>query len=427
MQWLNQLKESQESLMDWSPERQESWDIFVEKGFPTIKDEEWKYTNLKKVIDEAYALCKPTGANVSAEDLSGYTLNIQGSIKLYFVDGVFDANLSDAIPEGVELITMRELQSQKPDIFNTYFNKAIPEKEALTSMNKALYQDGLAVVLGKGEIVEPIIELYNVYTESQDNRFAAPRNLYVLGENSSVVIVERFCSLNGTKVFTNVVTEAYLKDGARLKLFKIQNDHANSVLVDNTWIEQGRNTYAQADTFSFSGGFIRNNLNFRFNGSNSEAHMRAVTIADEDNLIDHHTYVDHAVPHCYSNQMYKGIYDSACKGVFNGKVMVRPHAQKTNAFQQNNNLLLSKTAQLDTKPQLEIFADDVKCSHGCTVGQLDKDALFFMRSRGIGEKEAKALLTYAFANESLANIQIDELQEAVKMMIAKKLNVDIEF
>ncbi len=427
MEWLNQLKVSQEEMDVWNKDRQASWDQFMKNGFPTIKDEEWKYTNLKKILNDEYVLCQASEPSLSKASLNGHHLGLEGSIKLYFVDGEFSENLSNAIPEGLNISTLRKMEDENPALVKEYFNTALPKDEALTSMNTALYQDGLVVVLGKNQIVEPIIELYFVYTAKEGSRFAAPRNLFILGENSSLVVVERVCSLENTKVFTNMVSEAFLKDGARLKIFKVQNDHDQSVVIDNTWIEQEGNSYAQADTFSFSGAFVRNNLNFKFNGKNAEAHMRAITIADQDNLIDHHTFVDHAMPNCYSNQMYKGIYDTASKGVFNGKIIVRQDAQKTNAFQQNNNLLLSEFSQLDTKPQLEIFADDVKCSHGCTVGQLDKDALFFMRSRGIGEKEAKALLTYAFANESLANIQITELKNIIKKMIADKLNVDIEF
>ncbi len=426
MKWLNQLKKVQGDNQVWNENRQESWDRFMEVGFPTIKDEEWKYTNLKKILNEEYSLCQAKGGEIEKSALNGQQLNLEGSIKLYFVDGTFNKNMSDTIPEGLNISTLQNMELEQPSLVKEYFNRALPKDEPLTAMNTALYQDGLAVVLDKNQVVEPIVELYFVYSSEEGSRFAAPRNLFILGENASMVVVERICSLENTKVFTNMVSEAFLKDGAHLKLFKIQNDHDQSIVIDNTWIEQEGNSYAQTDTFSFNGGFIRNNLNFKFNGSNSEAHMRAVTIADTDNLIDHHTFVDHAMPHCYSNQMYKGIYDSACKGVFNGKIIVRPDAQKTNAFQQNNNLLLSEFAQLDTKPQLEIFADDVKCSHGCTVGQLDKDALFYMRSRGIAEKEAKALLTYAFANESLANIQIEELKGKIKSMIADKLNVDIE-
>ncbi len=427
MEWLNQLKASQERNDVWNSNRQASWDLFMEKGFPTIKDEEWKYTNLKKILGETYSLCGASEGNITRAYLNGQQMDLEGSIKLYFVDGTFSAELSDAIPAGLNISTLKNFEVAQPELTQEYFGKALPKEDALTCLNTALYQDGLAIVLERNQVVEPIVELYFVYSESKESRFAAPRNLFILGENSSMVIVERICSLAESKVFTNMVSEAFLKDGARLKMFKIQNDHDQSVVIDNTWIEQAGNSYAQADTFSFSGAFVRNNLNFKFNGSNSEAHMRAVTIADQDNLIDHHTFVDHAMPHCYSNQMYKGIYDTACKGVFNGKIIVRQDAQKTNAFQQNNNLLLSEFSQLDTKPQLEIFADDVKCSHGCTVGQLDKDALFFMRSRGIAEKEATALLTYAFANESLANIQIEELKNKIKRMIADKLNVDIEF
>jgi Fe-S cluster assembly protein SufD len=191
-------------------------------------------------------------------------------------------------------------------------------------------------------------------------------------------------------------------------------------------VKQGKNCTCTVDTFSFGGKFIRNNLSFLLEGQHSESNMRGITLIGENQLVDHHTLVDHAVANCQSNEMYKGIFDDNAKGVFNGKVMVRPDSQKTNAFQSNNNLLLTDSASIDTKPQLEIYADDVACSHGCTVGQLDDDALFYLRSRGIPFKEAQAMLMYAFANDVLSNVKIPELKQKINRIIAEKLGVQID-
>ena len=196
-------------------------------------------------------------------------------------------------------------------------------------------------------------------------------------------------------------------------------------MIDNTWAKQAKTSNCTIDTFSFGGKFTRNNLSFCLTGEYAESNMNGITLIGKDQLVDHHTFVDHAVPNCNSNELYKGIFDVNAKGIFNGKVMVRPDAQKTNAFQANNNLLMTDNASIDTKPQLEIYADDVACSHGCTIGQLDEDALFYLRSRGIAKKEAQAMLMYAFANDVLENIKIPELQNKLNRIIAEKLGVQL--
>jgi Fe-S cluster assembly protein SufD len=226
-------------------------------------------------------------------------------------------------------------------------------------------------------------------------------------------------------VFTNAVTEINAGDNSIVDFYKIQNDNRSCSLVDNTWVRQGKNTNCTVDTFSFGGKFIRNNLTFFIEGEHSESNMNGITLIGKNQLVDHHTSVDHLAANCQSNELYKGIYDDNSKGIFNGKVMVRPDSQKTNAFQSNNNLLLTDEASIDTKPQLEIYADDVACSHGCTIGQLDEEALFYLRSRGIPSKEAKAMLMYAFANDALENIKIVELKEKLNKIIAEKLGVEL--
>ena len=198
-------------------------------------------------------------------------------------------------------------------------------------------------------------------------------------------------------------------------------------MIDSTAVRQYRGSNVTMGTYSFGNKFIRNNLNFFLEEEHTESHMDGITVIDEGQTVDHHTLADHKVPNCYSDELYKGIYDANAHGVFNGKVMVHPHAQKTNAFQQNNNILLTDKASIDTKPQLEIFADDVQCSHGCTIGQLDEEAMFYLRSRGIPEKEAKALLLYAFANDGLRNVKIPALRKKLNRQIAKKLNVNLDF
>ena len=226
-------------------------------------------------------------------------------------------------------------------------------------------------------------------------------------------------------VFTNAVTEVIVQKNARVSIYKIQNDNKKSSLIDNTHINQDQESICTINTYSLGGMFTRNNLVFNLNGEFAESNMNGLTLIGKDQIVDHHTFADHRVANCNSNEMYKGIFDLNSKGVFNGKVMVRPDAQKTNAFQANNNLLLSDMATIDTKPQLEIYADDVACSHGCTIGQLDEKALFYLRSRGIPKKEAQAILMYGFASDVLDAIKISELKDNLSEIISQKLDVNI--
>ena len=254
-----------------------------------------------------------------------------------------------------------------------------------------------------------------------------PRNLVVVEENSELEIIESHQSLTVNPIFTNSVTEIFALRNSNVDYYKIQNDVITSSLVDNTYVSQKRNSEVKVHTFSFGGKLTRNNLNFYQKDKAINSTMNGVTIIDCDQLVDHHTLVHHANPNCESHQDYKGIYSGKSTGVFNGKIIVDKVAQKTNAFQQNNNILLDDKSTVNSKPQLEIFADDVKCSHGCTIGQLDKDALFYLRARGIPKIDAKALLTYAFANNVLESINIPELKHKIKKIIAKKLGVSLGF
>ena len=254
-----------------------------------------------------------------------------------------------------------------------------------------------------------------------------PRNLVVAEENAEMQIIERHQSLTSNDILTNSVTEIFAAKDAIVDYYKVQNDAKTATLIDNTYIAQKDSSVVSVHTFSFGGKLIRNNLNFYQHGERIDSILKGVTILAEKQHVDHHTLVHHIEPNCESHQDYKGIYGEKSTGVFNGKIIVDKIAQKTNAFQQNNNILISDKASVNTKPQLEIFADDVKCSHGCTIGQLDEDALFYLQSRGIPKKEAAALLMYAFANNVLESVRIPELKARINKLIANKLGVNLGF
>jgi Fe-S cluster assembly protein SufD len=254
-----------------------------------------------------------------------------------------------------------------------------------------------------------------------------PRNLIVVDENAQVQIIERHQSLSENPTLTNSVTEIFAGKRAVIDYYKVQNDKSEASLIDNTFIEQHKESNVAVHTFSFGGKLTRNNLNFYQKGQRIDSTLKGVTIIGNKQHVDHNTLVHHIEPNCESHQDYKGIFGDSAVGVFNGKVVVEKEAQKTNAFQANNNLLVNDKATINTKPQLEIFADDVKCSHGCTIGQLDENAMFYLRARGIPEKEAKALLMYAFANNVLESVKIPQLKNRINKLIAQKLGVNIGF
>jgi Fe-S cluster assembly protein SufD len=248
-----------------------------------------------------------------------------------------------------------------------------------------------------------------------------------VGENAHVQIIERHQNLSENEVLTNSVTEIFAEKRAYVDYYKIQNNVVSASLIDNTYIAQERESNCNVHTFSFGGKLTRNNLNFYQNGEHCNSTLKGVTILENNQHVDHNTLVHHIAPNCESHQDYKGIFGDASTGVFNGKIVVEKDAQKTDAFQQNNNILVDDKATINAKPQLEIFADDVKCSHGCTIGQFDEDALFYMRSRGIANKEARALLMYAFANTVLESVKIPELKRRINKLIANKIGVNLGF
>jgi Fe-S cluster assembly protein SufD len=408
--------------------RQEAFKVFEKSGFPTKRDEEWKYTNLKPILKPDYRIfSRGDSSALEFKDIKKYFLSDIDSYKLVFVDGIFSSWLSETTHEKFDICTLSSMLERYDDITEKYFNKALPSNEALSAVNTAFAKEGAFIRIKKGQTVEKPVQLI-FFTSKQDKEvMLQPRNLIVVEENAEVSIVERHQSLSDHPVLTNSATEIFAERDSRLNYYKIQNDSLNASLIDNTTVKQYQNSVVNIGTFCFGNKFIRNNLNILLQEEHTETYMDGITIIGEGQFVDHHTLADHKIPNCYTNEMYKSIYDGNAKGVFNGKVMVHPNAQKTNAFQQNNNILLTDKASIDTKPQLEIFADDVQCSHGCTIGQLDDHAMFYMQARGIPQKEAKALLLYAFANDGLRKVKITELRKKLNKLIATKLNVDLDF
>ncbi|MBD3583730.1 Fe-S cluster assembly protein SufD [Flavobacterium selenitireducens] len=402
---------------------------FEEKGFPTKKLEAWKYTSLNSVLKNDFTVFPKMESALEFADVKKYFLHEIDTYKVVFIDGVFSSFLSSTTHDGIDVCLMSSALT-KPKykmIIDEYFNKVASQEESLTTLNTAFSKEGAFINIPRSKVADKPIEIMYFSTGNETALMVQPRNLVIAGENSHVQIVERHQSLSGNAVLTNAVTEIFAKKRAIVDYYKLQNDQNSASLIDNTYISQKEMSAVKVHTFSFGGNITRNNLNFFHEGEHIDSTLKGITILDGTQHVDHHTLVRHATPNCESHQNYKGIYGDKSTGVFNGKIYVEKEAQKTDAFQQNNNILLSDKATINAKPQLEIFADDVKCSHGCTIGQLDERAMFYMQSRGIPKKEAKALLMYAFSNEVIESIKIPELKNRINKLIAMKLGVNMGF
>ena len=407
--------------------RREAIDVFEAKGFPTIKDEEWKYTNLKSLLKKDYNIFSSSEESLEFHEIRRFFLSESDTYKVVFINGFFASWLSSTTHQNYDICTFSSALENHRDTVNKYAGTIARNEENFTALNTSFAREGAFINIPDGKIVDKPIEIIFFTTDSDNNSFIQPRNLVVVGQNSQCSIVERHQSLGSQFTVSNSVTEIMAKANAKITYHKIQNDAENASLIDSTTVKQERDSNVTVHTFSFGGKLTRNNLEFDLIEPGAQANLYGISILDKYQLVDNHTVVNHISPHCESNELYKGIFDENARGVFNGKVHVHPHAQKTNAFQQNNNLLLTDTASIDTKPQLEIYADDVKCSHGCTIGQLDEDALFYLRQRGIPHKEAQALLMLAFTTDALRELKITELKHKLNRLIARKLAVNFDF
>ncbi|WP_026713006.1 Fe-S cluster assembly protein SufD [Flavobacterium daejeonense] len=402
---------------------------FEEKGFPTKKEEAWKYTSLNAILKNDFTVFPKKEDAIEFNQVKKYFLHEIDTYKVVFVDGIFSSNLSSTTHDGIDVCLMSAALT-KPKykmVIDAYFNKIASKDESLTTLNTAFASEGAYINIPKSKVADKPIEIMYFSTGNEAALMVQPRNLVIVGENSHVQIIERHQSLSDNPVLTNAVTEIFAQKRAIVDYYKIQNDNHEANLIDNTYVSQQKESHVSVHTFSFGGNLTRNNLNFYHFGERLTSTLNGITIIGEKQHVDHYTLVNHAQPNCESFQDYKGIFSDRSTGVFNGKVFVEKEAQKTNAFQQSNNIVLSDKASINAKPQLEIFADDVKCSHGCTVGQLDETALFYMQQRGIPKKEAKALLMYAFSNAVIENIKIPELKQRITKIIANKLGVKLGF
>jgi Fe-S cluster assembly protein SufD len=404
--------------------RKEALQNFNDLSLPTLKDEEWRYTNISPLLKFNFTL-PSDDLKISDELVNKFLFAKMDSNILIFINGKFSEENSILLnlPEGTLAGSISDAIKNNPEIIEKHFGKyASYNNQIFTALSTAYTMDGAFVYVPEGKIVENPIHIIFITTASENKIITQPRSLFVASENSQVTIIEHFVSENDDIYFTNAVTEIVAENNAVVDHYKLQEESVNAFHIARVEIDQERNSNFTSHSISTGGVITRNDINARFNGEGGECTLNGLFLLEDKQLFDAHTLIDHANPLCNSHEHYKGILDDSSRGVFNGKVLVRQDAQKTNAFQQNNNILLSNNALVNTKPQLEIFADDVKCSHGATIGQIDEEARFYLKSRGIGEEAANAILMHAFASDVIKSMKLESVRNYIEDILSKRFN-----
>jgi len=393
-------------------------------GFPSLRDEDWRYTNVQSLLKKPFEM-EPIGpCDVDAAFVARTAIPSLECYRVVVVNGIPIPHLSDVtlVPDGLRVSSLADLLVSDPSRLEPYLGKnLVPDPHGFTAMNSAFLGNGLVVEIAPGQVFDKPLEIVFVASAATESTMAQPRNLVVAGKGSQLQVLVRYVAIGAQRTLTNVVTEVIVDADAHLTLYQLQEESKNSFHIGGLFAKLGRGSRFDAFAITLAGELVRNDVRVDLDGAGAEVNLRGLYLARGRQHIDNHTQIFHNEPGCISHEHYKGVLDDRARAVFHGRIVVQPDAQKTVSEQSNQNLLLSRDAEIDTKPQLEIYADDVKCAHGATVGQLDKDALFYLRSRGIAEEAAKRLLIKAFASDVLLAVSPDSLREhlltRVEMML----------
>ena len=400
---------------------------FSELQFPTTRDEEWKYTNISPLLKHDFVPVQKSAEDYEFE-VNHFLFDKMEHSLIVFINGMYSSGLSKIkdLPKGVVVKSLSEAIKEDNPIVKRHLGQYADFKNHIfTSLSAAFVQDGAFIYIPDGKVVEDPIHILFLTISDNQKILVQPRNLFVAGKNSQFTIIEHFASTSDEDIyFTNSVTEIVTEENAFVDHLKVQEESKKAFHIGRMDVHQERNSNFVSHLISFGAAISRNDFNSRFNDDGGESMLNGLFLIEGTQLFDAHTLIDHAKPHCNSHEHYKGILMGSSRGVFNGKVIVRKNAQKTNAFQENNNIILSDDALANTKPQLEIFANDVKCSHGATIGQLDNDAMFYLKTRGIGVDRAKAILIHAFASDVVRYIKVNAVREYIESILKKKFHED---
>jgi Fe-S cluster assembly protein SufD len=403
--------------------RRKAFARFCEAGFPTTHDEDWRFTNVSEIARTRFQLARDGAAELSASELKPWRIAGEACL-LVFVNGHFSRALSvlERLPRGLTVGGLAENLDRGERVLEQHLGRYLDiGRDAFCALNTAFAEDGAYVHIERGAVIEGAIHLLFVSTETSTPAMLHPRNLIVAEEDSQAAIVENYVSLGSSAAFCNSATELVAADNAVLSHYMIEQEHRQTFNVSTLRIQQGRSANVATHSVLVGGALVRNNVHPVLAGEGSECLINGLFVGNGRQHIDNYMLVEHVSPHCGSRQFYNGILDDRSHGVFHGRIIVHKDAQKTDAKQTNRNLLLSDDAQIDTKPQLEIYADDVKCTHGATIGQIEGDALFYLRSRGIDEASARRLLLVAFASECLERMKESGIREHIEKLIQRRM------
>lgn len=401
---------------------------FRELGFPSQKQEKWRQTNISKPLMLEYVQqFEPTDTDVDIKEVFQCEVFDLDTILVAQYNGwLVNGNQPLAeMEDGTIIGSLAEAMQKYPDIIRKHYDQYVDtDNDGLNALNTAFAQDGLFIYVPEGVKVEKPVQIINLI-DLKENIFVQPRNLVIVEDRAELKLIHCDHSLKHRDSLINSVSEFYVGEQGKLDHYKIQNKDNSSTLITTTFFHQEKESRMSTNTIVLHGGLVRNNIHVKLAGEYADADILGLYLVDGEQHVDTQVFVDHAVPHCTSNEMFKGILDDKASGAFNGHILVRKNAQKTLAYQNNRNILLTKKARIHTKPHLEIYADDVKCSHGATIGQLDPEAMFYLRTRGIGDHSARMLLMYAFAGEVIHKISVPALRERIDELVAKRLRGEL--
>jgi Fe-S cluster assembly protein SufD len=410
--------------------RRAALDRFMALGFPTTRDEEWRFTSIAPIAEVPFALASNGAKSVDAADLAPYRLSGRQAATLVFVNGRYAPALSatqqpGVLPAGVRVDTLASAWGSSSTLLAGRMGRvAAADRQAFTALNSAFLSDGALIAIPDGAIVSEPIHIVFVSVPEGGPTMAHPRVLVLMGAGSQAAIVERYVARDHIaegQWLTNAVTEIVAAQNAVLDYYRLQQEAVGSYHIGATCAAVARDATVRCHSVTFGGAIVRNDVTATLEGEGAECTLNGLYVADGARLVDNHTTIDHAKPHCNSREVYKGILADKARGVFNGKIVVRPDAQKTDAKQTNKALLLSENAQINTKPQLEIFANDVKCTHGAAVGQMDEEAMFYLRARGLDSHEARQLLIRAFAGDVISQMPLEAVRTHVDEELTRRL------
>ena len=407
--------------------RASAFQLFLENGFPTKKNEDWKYTNLNFLNNIEFEFSEQLNdSDLESKQIKDFIISKNSEFLLVFVNGFFSQKLSNLHLDGLDNVIIGSLIEavQFDKNYHSFIGTSLDKlNDGFTLFNTSFFRDGAFVYIPENFILDKPIHVLHISDARQKSLISNQRNLILASSGSQVKFIETSYQIGDKPSFYNAITEIFADTGSVVDYYKYQNEEKELYYVGTTQVLQFANSVFNSSTFTLNSHFVRNNLNSLINGDHCEANFKGLYFLNNNEFADNHTLADHSSPNSNSNEIYRGIINDSATAVFNGKILVRPDAQKTNAYQSNKNILLSDEATINTKPQLEIFADDVKCSHGATSGTIDEESLFYLRARGISEDLARSLLLSAFADELINEIKIPELKIKIKNQISKSLNI----